>query len=149
MSVVRHEFCSEAWVAEARRYVREAAAAASADLAGISLTFNEVFTDAPAHLEPDDQGRIGWYLRITDGEIEVARGILKGVDVRITADYDWVLPLARTVFADDPEAAEAAQASFAEGTASGKVRVEGDREAGPSQFPWLAGLHDALARVTA
>ena len=149
MSAIRHEFCSEAWVAEARRYVLEAAAASSADLSSSSLAFNEVFTNAPSHLKPDDQGRIGWYLKITDGGIEVARGILEEVDVRITADYAWVLPLARTVFADDPEAAAAAQRSFAEGASSGRVSVEGDRQAGPSQLPWLAGLHDALARVTA
>jgi hypothetical protein len=136
-------------VAEARRYVREAALAASADLSGISLSFNEVFTNAPVHLGPDGKGCVGWYLRITDGDIEVARGILEEVDVRITADYAWVLPLARTVFADDPDAAAAAQQSFAEAAASGRVSVEGDRQAGPSQAPWLAGLHDALARMTA
>ena len=146
MSARRHEFCSEAWVSEARRYVLEASAAA--DLSGISLSFNEVFTNAPAHLDPDEQGRVGWYLKIRDSEIEVDRGILPEVDMRITADYAWVLPLARTVFADDPDAAAAAQQSFADATARGLARVEGEAQARPGNLPWLAGLHDALARVT-
>ena len=94
------DFCSKAWIAAARAYLLRASR--DADLNGVDVTFNEVFTDPPAHLDPDGVGRIGWYLRVTDGQVEVGEGILPHADLRLTVDYAAVLPAARWLSSDAP-----------------------------------------------
>ncbi|MDA0790283.1 MAG: hypothetical protein O2780_12600 [Proteobacteria bacterium] len=145
MSENKYEFCSSQWVDYARQYLKQASD--GADLSGIEIVFNEVFTDAPDHLALDDKGRTGWYLRVANSEVEVDRGILDQADVRIIADYDTILPLARMVFAGNTKLAAEAQQAIAAATESGKMHREGDatKMAG---LPWTGELHDALARRT-
>ena len=141
----KYEFCSKKWVAFANEYLQ--GAAVGEDLSGISVTFNEVFTDAPPHLDPDDEGRIGWYLGVEDGEVEVERGILDQADLTITVDYATVLPLARMVFEGNPEAAAEALETMAAANTAGKMKREGDESAMVS-LSFMGGLHDALAQRT-
>lgn len=145
MSDERFEFCSQAWVDYARKYIEEASA--DTDLEGISVSFNEVFSDAPPGLDPDEEGRIGWFLRVRDGRLEVDRGILEQADLRITADYATTLPLARIIFSGNPEGAREAMQLVSDATAAGKMRREGN-DAVMATLPWLARLHDVLARRT-
>ena len=130
------EFCSKDWIAAARAYLlREST---GADLTGIDVTFNEVFTDPPTHLDPDGAGRIGWYLRVADGQVEVGEGVLPRVDLRLTVDYQTVLPAARRLSTDAPMD-EATQAAL-----TAAIGREGD-PAAMADVPWMAGLHDAMA----
>ncbi len=142
----KYEFCSKKWVAFANEYLQ--GVAVGEDLSGISVTFNEVFTDAPSHLDPDDEGRIGWYLRVEEGKVEVERGVLDQADLTITVDYKTVLPLARMVFEGNPEAATEAQETMAAAAAAGKVKREGN-DAAMASLLFMGGLHDALAQRTA
>jgi len=142
----KYEFCSKKWVAYANEYLQ--GAAGGQDLSDISVTFNEVFTDAPAHLDPDDKGRIGWYLRVEDGRVEVERGILESADLTITVDYATVLPLARMVFEGNPEAAAEAQETMVAAAIAGKMKREGN-DAAMTSLAFMGGLHDALAQRTA
>lgn len=146
MASAKFEFCSAAWVDHARDYVQRTAK--GVDLAGVELSFNEVFTDAPAHLGPDQDGRIGWYIRVSGGAVAVARGILPDADVRITADYATVLPLARMVFAGNEKRRGQAQQRVGEAIAAGKMRTEGNPQA-MAGLPWAGELHDELAKRTA
>ena len=95
MNNKKHEFCSDDWVKATRDFV--ITAAQGADLGGIRVSFNEVFTKAPSHIGANDEGLVGWFIRVEDGVIEVGKGILDQADLRITADYNTVVPLARTV----------------------------------------------------
>ena len=146
MAEPKFEFCSPEWVAYAREYLRRQAA--DADLTGVEATFNEVFTDAPAHLAPDAEGCIGWYLRVAHGAVEVERGILAAADLRITADYATVLPLARMVFDGNADLAAEAGRRVAQATAAGKMRREGDAAA-LAGVTFMAQFHDVMARRTA
>ena len=132
----KYEFCSDAWIAAAREFIERRSQ--GADLAGISVTFNEVFTDPPAHLDPEGAGRIGWYLRIADNRIEVSPGILAEADVRATVDYRMVLPAARRLSTDLPLDEEAQNALAA------SIQREGD-DSVLRGLKWLSGLHDAMA----
>ena len=58
----KFEFCSEEWIALARDYLL--GQSEDADLVGLEVAFNEVFTDPPAHLDPDATGKIGWFIRV-------------------------------------------------------------------------------------
>ena len=143
---MKFEFCSADWVKAAREFVLSAAD--GVDLANVRISFNEVFTNAPPHLDPDVQGRIGWFLNIANGEIEVERGVLDNPDIRISGDYATIVPLARMVFADAPELGAKAQELVEDAMNKGLMSREGD-ETAMADLPWLAGLHDAMARVTA
>ena len=132
----RHEFCSHDWIAVAREFIEQQAE--GADLTGISVTFNEVFTDPPAHLDPKGLGKIGWYLRIADTRIEVRPGVLAEADVRATVDYQTVLPAARRLSTDPPLDEETQKALAA------SIQREGDASV-LSGLKWLSGLHDVLA----
>ena len=132
----RHEFCSHDWIAVAREFIEQQAK--GADLTGISVTFNEVFTDPPAHLDPEGLGKIGWYLRIADNGIEVLPGVLAEADVRATVDYQTVLPAARRLSSDPPLDEETQKALAA------SIQREGDDSA-LRGLKWLSGLHDVLA----
>ena len=146
MSEEQLAFCSQAWVDYARRYLQRASA--NADLSGVSVTFNEVFTDAPSELDHDSDGRVGWYLRVHDGKLEVDRGILEAADLRITADYATTLPLARMVFSGNPDSVQEAARLVAVATEAGKMHRDGD-EGVLATLPWLVKLHDVLAERTA
>ena len=145
MNNKKHEFCSDDWVKATRDFV--ITAAQGADLSGIRVSFNEVFTKAPSHIGANDEGLVGWFIRVEDGVIEVGKGILDQADLRITADYNTVVPLARTVFEGDAGAAAAAQQTMAAAAADGRFHREGD-ESAMASLTFLAGLHDALARMT-
>lgn len=132
----KYEFCSDDWVAVAREFIERRAE--GADLTGINVTFNEVFTDPPAHLDPEGFGKVGWYLRIADNRIEVSPGVLAKADVRATVDYQTVLPAARRLSTDPPLDEETQKALAA------SICREGDASvlSGPK---WLSGLHDVMA----
>lgn len=135
----KYEFCSHDWIGVAREFIEQQAE--GADLTGINVTFNEVFTDPPAHLDPEGVGKIGWYLRIADNRIEVSPGVLAEADVRATVDYQMVLPAARRL-STDPPLDEESQKALAAG-----IQQEGDASV-LSGLKWLSGLHDVMAIKT-
>ena len=134
--LTKFEFCSDDWIGVAREFIERRAE--GADLTGISVTFNEVFTDPPAHLDPEGAGKIGWYLRIADNRIDVSPGVLAEADVRATVDYQMVLPAARRLSTDPPLDEETQKALTA------SIRREGDASV-LSGLKWLSGLHDVMA----
>ncbi len=145
----KYEFCSEDWVAVARDYLVDAVG--DADLGDASFAFCEEFTDAPSHLLGDGESTIGWYVAVADGELRVGKGVLPDTDIRITADYATVLPLAQIAFADNPDAATDAQKTLEAAMADGRMRREGDATAVakvPALAAAFANLHDTLARRT-
>ncbi len=141
----RFEFCSEPWVAVANAYLRDSAK--GVDLAGIEYTFSEVFTNAPAHLNPDASGRVGWYFRISNNSVEAKCGIPETADASVEADYESIVPLARTVFEDNPDGAAAAGKVIETLTAAGTFKRENNGNEPPA-MPWAGQLHDVLASRT-
>ena len=141
----KHAFVSPGWVDFARSYVL--GQAEGQDLSGITLRFSEVFTGVPPEIEPDSNGCTGWYIVVEDGRVEVGRGVLENPDLCITVDYETVLPLARAVFAGNEQAAANAQKQVEAAMSAGKMSRQGD-DAAMSKLPWLADLHDELARHT-
>ncbi len=142
----KYPFCSAAWVGVARDFIETQCA--ENNLSGIETSFCERFTDAPDDVTTDGDDVTGWYFRIAGGKVEVGHGVIEDADITIVADYQTTVPLARMVFEGNPEGAAAAQKLVEEATAKGKMRREGNEEA-MGATPFLAGLHDALARRTA
>ena len=142
----KYPFCSAPWVGVAREFI-EAQCAAN-DLDGIETSFCEKFTDAPDEITTEAGGVTGWYFRISGGKVEVGHGVLADADATIIADYETVVPLARMVFEGNSGNVAVAQQAVDEATANGKMRREGNED-GMAATPFLAGLHDVLARHTA
>jgi len=138
-------FCSKEWVAVADQFLK--GAAKDADLSGIEYSFSEVFANAPAELNPDAEGRIGWYFRVHNGAVEAGCGILEDPDASVVSDYEAIVPLARMVFADNPDAATEAQKVIESLVESGNFTRTSKLES-PPDLPWTGNLHDVLARHT-
>ncbi|MDE0350460.1 MAG: hypothetical protein OXM56_12220 [Gammaproteobacteria bacterium] len=142
----KYPFCSAAWVGVARDFIETQCA--ENNLSGIETSFCEKFTDTPDNVTTDGDGVTGWYFRIAGGKVEVGHGVIEDADATIIADYQTVVPLARVVFEGNPEGAADAQRVVEQATAEGKMRREGSEDA-MNATPFLAGLHDVLARRTA
>ena len=142
----KYPFCSAAWVGVARDYIESQCA--EHDLSGIETAFCEKFTDAPDDVATEAGGITGWHFRMTGGEVEVGHGVISDADSTVIADYATVVPLARMVFDGNPEGAAEAQRVVEEATAAGRMKREGAAGA-MDATPFLAGLHDVLARRTA
>lgn len=97
------EFASPEWLELARAYLAEAAERHRDELAGLPrVAVGEVVNGAPAHLGPDEHGRLAWWYEFRDGGIAFGRGARDDLDVVLTGDYEQVLPMARLRFRDIP-----------------------------------------------
>jgi hypothetical protein len=132
----KYDFASVDWIAIAREYLE--GQTKDVDLSGINVSFNEVFSDAPAHLNPNAEGKIGWYMRVADGCLEVAAGILPAPDLRVGCDYETVLPAARRLSTDEPLDDATRQ------VLTDSIVREGDENA-TAELDWMRGLHDVMA----
>jgi hypothetical protein len=132
----KFEFCSAEWVGYARAYIQERAK--DADLTGLNVSFNEVFTDPPARLDPEGAGTVGWYVRTVNGHVEVSSGVLSTADLKLTVDYETVLPAARKL-STDPPLDEGTQQALTDG-----ITREGD-ESAMKDVTFMAGIHDFMA----
>ena len=132
----KFDFSSEEWVAVAREYLEDQTK--DVDLSGINVSFNEVFSDAPSHLNPDAEGRIGWYMRVADDSLEVKTGILPDPDLRVSCDYETVLPAVRRL-STDPPLNEAIRQVM-----TNSIVRQGNEDA-TADLDWMRGLHDVMA----
>ena len=83
--------------------------------------------------------------RLHDGTMDFAFEPADDVDIHIIVDYQSVLPLARIVYGDGPEAVAERERILGALIGDGTLRVEGDLTKRPD---FLEGVHDAMARVT-
>ena len=132
----KYDFSSEEWVAVAREYLESQTK--DVDLSGINVSFNEVFSSAPSHLNPDAEGRIGWYMRVTDSNLEVKTGILPDPDLRVSCDYETVLPAVRRLSTDPPLEDAMRQ------VLTNSIVRQGNEDA-TADLDWMRGLHDVMA----
>ncbi len=136
------EFASPAWLAALNAMLARYTAAAGPD---VTLSICEVFTGVPKHLDVNGDGRIAWHCRIAGGKVLVFdEGEIDDADIKTVADYQFILPFARTKLT--PGGTDEYQRQQAEGARLGKVRHEGDRSKVPPAF---YGMHNELADMTA
>ena len=90
-----------------------------------------------ARLNPNAAGKIGWYVRVADGRLEVGSGVLPNADFRVTVDYETVLPAVRRLSTDPPLDEAQRQVLTSAITREGEVEME--------PLTIMAGLHDVMA----
>ncbi len=141
----KYEYGSPEWVAMVRELVEEGLA--GEDLAGISFSFCEENTDAPAHLLRPGSDTIGFYVRVDNGEVEVGDQPIDGTTFKIVGDYSAMREYALRPFPGakpDPDTAALRQRMIVEG----KMRVEGVRADWPAVISNL-DLHNRARLRTA
>jgi hypothetical protein len=144
------ELGSEAWMDLATQILTGLVAQAGASIADEHLTVCEVFVDPPAHLRRDGSNEIAWSFKIADGATRVARRAAEGADFSLRADYQYVLPSARTVLGSSAEEVEDRSSARREAIAARKVVQSGSLEtASPAMRAVLLELHNRLVPWTA
>jgi hypothetical protein len=138
---------SDDWVRLAERTLQELVTERQSEISESRVHICEVFTDVPDDLPGrDSRGRSAWNFLIDRGGVRVERGESDDADIKLLIDYQSVLPLARTIYTDDPvHMAEVAR--YREQLESqGKMVTSGDRSATPAALAGLLSeLHNRLA----
>ena len=136
---------SSSWVEAVSAILHEAAV--GQDLMGIEYTFCEEYTGVPEDLQQPGSVTAGWSYLIQDGRLRVSGDLVENPTLKVIADYDVILPLARLKMSD-PQERDTLDRLAQEAAASGALRTMGDRANQPAFFDSEA-LHDAIADITA
>jgi hypothetical protein len=135
------EFASQEWMDALKAMIQVYMAKAGPD---VKLSICEVFTGVPKHLDRNGNGVLSWYCRIADGKLQFEYGEIDDADIKSVCDYDFILPFARMQIG--PATAADYEKMQEEGTKTGKLKREGDRNKVPPAF---YGMHNDLAAITA
>jgi len=142
----KYEFMSREWLSKLEAILKELVEQSKDQLSGVFFSMNQIFTEAPEHLAQDPLGRAGWWVRITDGDIEFGTGEIPDATIKLIAPYDTMLPLARLVWTDDPTAMEQTISTIDNGVSDGTITYHDDGKGLPVP---LAPAHDLIAEYTA
>lgn len=139
---MKYEFASPGWMAFMHGLIMERVSTLPSDVA---WSICEVFTDPPRALSPDGRA-LAWHAIVNDGQVEFGNTERDDVDVKVTVDYQAVVPLGRYDTRGNPERA-AELARMAEALRDrGLMTITGDRA---GRDPRAGNFHDVIAKVTA
>ncbi len=141
----RFELGSKPWVDEARVYLQSQTAA----FRGLKkYAFGSLWHDTPPHLGFSD-GTGGWSATYDGNEVSVEWGPPNPalLDFCAVGDYNAAVPIATTVYGDDPAIGARAQRESQHRAGAGHLQMTGTLPDQPVA-QMLHGLHDHLARRT-
>jgi hypothetical protein len=142
----RCEFLSDAWLAEARRFLEREVVRRKDALAGRRFSVSARYTDAPPHLGFD--GAVATWTFTFDGEqLAVERRFDADSDLVVEGDYQAALAAAQFVGVLAPGAEAAMRREVATMHGVDAIRVRGAL-ASESAREMLALLHDHMGRRT-
>jgi hypothetical protein len=145
MNMGKVEFGSSEWLEIADRYLNETVPSQGRELEGVKWTLCEIVDDAPQHLTAEGVSYIAWWYEFDGASVRFGPGILDEADATIRGDYQTILPMARTVYSDNPELLAQRRKERQEAAERGEVPALNIPE---RLAPVLVGLHDYLARHT-
>jgi hypothetical protein len=140
------ELLSDAWLAEAGRFVEREAGVKKAPLDGRPFSLSERLTDAPPHLNMPN-GAATWALHYDGETARVSRDFDPAADVVVEADYQAALSTAQFVGALVPGAMDAAFKEALHMYGKAAIRVKG-RFPNEQASTVVGLLHDHMARRT-
>ena len=139
---MKYEFLSKPWFAALHAIIWEKARNASDP--NLRYSICEVFTDVPSSLATLPGGRVAWHAIVRGSEVLFGLSERDDVDLKATADYGAVLPLARFDTRGQADRATELQAMAQSLAVQGLLSVAGV----PVQQGPFASLHDAIAALT-
>jgi len=136
------ELASPEWMGLMHSLLAEHARAAPGDT---DFSVCETFTGVPKHLDRQGGGAISWWCRVKGSRVEFGEGRIDDADVESQADFEFILPVARWIYADEVMAEVAAYKQ--RGVEAGKYAT---RVTDPTKVPaFMREVHNALAARTA
>jgi len=143
----RVEFASSEWIEVARAYLEPRVAAHTDSLRGVRFGVCEVYTDAPAHLGyPNNEA--AFHICIDDGVLDIGRGEVDDVDMKVRADYERAHVAVTAVWEQMPERRTRILRELRHRTGVDAFEIKGALDPSSPAMPVLAGVHDHLARHT-
>lgn len=142
MPTPRYPFASPAWAAALHGYLVARGAEMAAEH-GQDFSICEVYTEVPGDVNDLDRVPVTW--GFADGAAWFELTERDDVDMKVVGTWEVLAPLARVVYADDPDGAAASHVALGEALAAGTLQVT--RTGAPPEV--LGRLHDDLARLTA
>ncbi|MBH80842.1 MAG: hypothetical protein CMQ49_10085 [Gammaproteobacteria bacterium] len=130
-------FGSADWIERARAELEDLVATHGKP--GERFSLCEIFTDTPTSVDPS--GTLAWHFYIDGRSVAVDVGEIDDADVKISTDYQGVLPQARLVYTPEYLAERAEQPPGAQFD-----HAEGDFSLTPD---YITELHNRLAVITA
>ena len=142
----RFELGSSPWVEEAGRYLQSRLSAAG--LNGKTYSFGSRWSNPPPHLGYDG-GDAGWSATYNSAGVTVKRGPPNpdSLDFCAVGDYNAAVPVATTIFGEDPQIGARAQRESEHRAGAGHLTMRGTLPDQPLANV-LHELHDHLARRT-
>ncbi len=143
------EFASPGWVAAAQRAAEDGLNAAAAKLGEQSFSLNEVYSNVPTHI-PSDHGTVAWWMRYDDGAAETGEGLLDGATLRMTVDWEAMLPFVQALSADPtlPTGLTRQEQRARNVEAGHSMTTEGDVALLSRLEDILSPMHDSVAEIT-
>lgn len=140
------EFLSDAWLDDARRFLKREEDHRKDRLGGRPFSVSERFTDAPPHLKfPDDAA--AWSLRYDGETAHVSRDFDPAADLVVEGDYQAGLTAAQFVGVLAPGAMTAMSREVARMCGEDAIRVKGSLKDEAAR-EMMALLHDHMGRRT-
>ena len=118
------EFLSDAWINEARRFLKREPAHRMGRLSGRAFSVSEQFTDAPPHLRFQDD-TAAWSLRYNGETIDVRRDFDPAADMVVEGDYQAPLTAERFAGVLGPGAMAAMRREVTRMCGEDSIRVKG------------------------
>jgi hypothetical protein len=142
----RCEFLSDAWLDEARKFFDRECKHRKDQLGGRSFSLSERFTDAPPHLNFENNVA-SWNLRYDGENVTVGREFIPAADLTIEGDYQAALTAAQFVGVLAPGAFAAMGREVATLFGKDALRVKGSLSNGHAN-ELLMLFHDHMGRRT-
>ena len=139
--MTKYEFASKDWMDALHREIVAMLRNAPDDL---RYSFCEVFTGVPKHLDRNGTGKLAWSCFVEGSHVQFTETERDDVDMKTTADYTYLIPLAHWHI--DEETRAALNKYLEEGARDGKIVRAGDPARSPAI---LNGLHNAVIAFTA
>jgi hypothetical protein len=143
----RFELGTQQWVDAARSFLE--AEIGARDLAGVRFSVGSRWTDTPPHISFNG-GVGGWSVRSSGDGLTVTRGAPEAgsLDLCAIGDYNAAIPVATTVYGDDPGIAQRAERESRHRAGDKHLQINGTLPANVAVGALLRDLHDHLARRT-
>lgn len=146
----QHEFGSPGWLRAACDVAVKRIRESGIDLSGIEYTFGEELTNVPERLRPSPTARVGWCVRVADGNVvATTEPPPPDADACNTSDWDAIEWAAHVITREDPERDAEVARRIQKLTAEGKLRMDVKRPHPPALDQALASLHNEFVAITA
>ena len=95
--IKKFEFVSDQWIDQAKIILENLVAQFGKE--GVSFSVCETFSDTPKEI--DTLGKVSWHFYINGKSVQVSKGKVEDVDVKINFDYKKASVIAKIIYTEE------------------------------------------------